>query len=62
MAGNILNRVFTRETLGELIAYQNNDCFSDCVKRYIPNPAEMTNQDALSELYNILRRSYRNEY
>lgn len=62
MAGSILNRVFTRETLGELIAYQNNACFSDCVKRYIPNPNEMTNQDALSELYNILKRSYRNEY
>jgi len=60
----ILNRVFTQNVLRSLMYEQNNtSVLSAIVRRYeIAFNGEVKNENVISEIYNYLGRSYRNEY
>ena len=60
----ILTRVFTQNTLKSLIV-QNDDASIICkvVRRYkIPCSGESSNGEVISQIYNYIDSSYRNEY
>lgn len=59
---NILNRVFSRNTLQRVIENQKDQNYSAVVKRYVNQPNEKSNQELISEIYSELRNNYRNEY
>lgn len=58
----LLNRVFTRNTLRELVNENYSDVFVTATRRYIADPLGKSNKQLISELYAILRKQYRNEY
>lgn len=63
MANNlILNRLFTIATFKNLIEQTNCDVYSTIIKRYIDTSIEHTNAEVISEVYDYLRKKYRNEY
>lgn len=59
---NVLNRVFTRNTFRHIIEEGNDIAYASAIKRYIDLPNERMNSELVSEIYNILRKDYRNEY
>ncbi|QAS51826.1 sce7726 family protein [Halobacillus litoralis] len=58
----LLNRLFTRNIFVDLINENNNSLFETCVERYVENHASMNNKSLISEIYNYLKKEYRNEY
>ncbi|OEF97871.1 sce7726 family protein [Desulfuribacillus alkaliarsenatis] len=58
----ILNRVFTRSTLLELIEKQAEETYASAIKRYINDPDIKNNGQLISEIYKELSKNYRNEY
>ena len=59
---NILNRIFTRNTIRELIDDSKSDAFYTAVHKYFYENHNLTNSDLFSKIYNLLRKRYRNEY
>lgn len=59
---NVLNRVFTRNTFRHIIEEGNDIAYASAIKRYIDMPDERMNVELVSEIYNVLRKDYRNEY
>ena len=61
---SILTRVFTQNTLRDLMCEQNNiSLLEKIVKRYeISFEGEVKNENVISEIYQYLGNSYRNEY
>lgn len=64
MADNskVINRVFTRNVMNELLKTGHNEIFDVVVQRYIDNPEEKNHGQIISEIYSHLGESYRNEY
>lgn len=64
MANNntLLNRMFSRKMLSDLIKTNHSDIYTSVISRYIESPESKTNKQLISEIYNILRNDYRNEY
>lgn len=58
----LLNRVFTRNTFKELIEYNCNETYATAIRRYIVDPEQKSNRQLISEMYQVLNKSYRNEY
>lgn len=60
---SILTRVFTQNTLRELLCDENVSVLKSIVKRYeIKFDGDSKNEDIISEIYQYLSSSYRNEY
>ncbi|MDE6212963.1 MAG: hypothetical protein K2M70_05755, partial [Lachnospiraceae bacterium] len=59
---NILNRFFTRNTFRHIIEEGNDITYESVVKRYIDEPDYKMNAELVSEIYNVLKKDYRNEY
>lgn len=59
---NNLNRIYTRNMLRGFIEGRNGTVFSSVVNQYIRNTKNKKNIELLSEIYNVLRKQYRNEY
>lgn len=64
MANNntLLNRMFSRKMLSDIIKTNYSEIYSSVISRYIASPENKTNRQLISEVYNILRNDYRNEY
>ena len=64
MANNntLLNRMFSRKMLSDIIKTNYSEIYSSVISRYIASPENKTNRQLISEIYNILRNDYRNEY
>lgn len=57
-----INRVFSRKVIEDLINQGNSPIFDLVVTRYINDPETKTYGEIISEVYNYLGRSNRNEY
>lgn len=58
----LLNRVFTRNTLREIVDGSYSDVFMTATRKYITDPLGKSNKQLISELYAVLKKQYRNEY
>lgn len=58
----LLNRVFTRNTIKDMIMGRDMDLFFSAARRYISNPEGKENIQIISEIYKKLDKNYRNEY
>ncbi|MBV1758089.1 MAG: sce7726 family protein [Dethiosulfatibacter sp.] len=59
---NVLNRVFTRNTLRQWIGLKAENTYVSVVKRYTEDPEKKKNAELISEIYSELKKNYRNEY
>lgn len=63
MANNlILNRLFTLAAFQNLIENTDTSLYSSIITKYINQSACQTNKDIIVEIYNVLRKQYRNQY
>lgn len=58
----VLNRLFTKNVFQELIKNSENTTYGTIVERYISDSNEKNNGELISEIYNFMSKSYRNEY
>jgi hypothetical protein len=57
----IFNRIFTKNTFSEWIASDGGNSLTKSVQKFLSS-TNMQNRSVISEVYNIMQRSYRNEY
>ncbi|MGI2294363.1 sce7726 family protein [Paenibacillus sp. GXUN7292] len=57
----ILSRIFTRNTFNEWVSSEETPVIIQGVQKYLSNP-NLKNRNVISELYDIMQKSYRNEY
>lgn len=64
MAGNgkVINRVFSRKVIEELVDTGHNSVFTSVITRHISDPTSKTYGQIISEIYCYLGESNRNEY
>ena len=63
MANNlILNRLFTIAALQKLVDNLDTNVYSAIKKQYIDISISYTNAEAISEIYDFMRKQYRNQY
>lgn len=58
----LLNRVFTRNTLREIVEGSYSDAFASAIGKYVADPLGKDNRQLLTEIYSVLKKEYRNEY
>lgn len=58
----ILNRMFTRNTLSDLINNKSSEVYSIILKNFIKDYKEKTNAENIKEIYSLLIKHYKNEY
>lgn len=58
----ILNRAFSRNMLRNFIIGNNDKVYHDIVRKYVVGNNIKTNGQFLTEIYDILKSGYRNEY
>lgn len=61
-SGKVINRVFSRKVIEELLETGYNTVFSSVITRYLSDPASKTYGQIISEIYSYLGESNRNEY
>lgn len=59
---DILNRLFTRNTIRHFIQGENDNAYTCAIKRYVSDVDKKNNKELISEVYSKLRNDYRNEY
>ena len=59
---NMLNKVFSRTSLRHWIDNQYDSTYAQVVKRYVVNDSNRINSEIISEIYQELKKNYRNEY
>ncbi|WP_286947033.1 sce7726 family protein [Acetobacterium sp. UBA5834] len=58
----VLNRLFTQNVFRKLINDNENTTFGTIIQRYASDFDEKNNGELISEIYNFMSKSYRNEY
>ena len=58
----VINRVFTRGVITDLIQKGTNEIYDCVVRRYVDEPESKTHGEVISEIYASLGREKRNEY
>ena len=58
----VLNRLFTQYVFKDLLENGKNNVYASVVKRYTNDPESKENGKLISEVYQLLSKSYRNEY
>lgn len=58
----VINRVFTRTVMNDLIKNGHSEVFDVVVQRYVNDPEGKNHGEIISEIYSHLGDSYRNEY
>lgn len=58
----VLNRVFTRNTLLELLSGENCDTYDAVIRNYVKDASEKSNERIFCEIYRFLETTYQNEY
>lgn len=59
---NILNKFFSRNTFRHCYEDRYDKIYGQVIKRYVDNGIGKTNLELVSEVYNVLKTEYRNEY
>lgn len=57
-----LNTLFTKSTLASLVSLQDLSSYDPVIRKHIPSPELLENQEVLTELYEFMTKNYRNEY
>ena len=58
----ILNRMFTRNTLNDLINNKSSEVYSIILRNFIKDYKEKNNAENIKEIYSLLIKHYKNEY
>jgi hypothetical protein len=58
----ILNKLFTKNMINELLQKESSKIFSYSIKRYIQDPVGKEFRTLISEIYSYMDNEYRNEY
>lgn len=58
----ILNRIFTKNTLNDLLMNQESIVLTNSVKRYLNDVEDLKNNEIISAIYKFMLKSYKNEY
>lgn len=58
----LLNRVFTRSTIHEMINDRYSETYLTAIQRYVNDFTDKDNRQLISEIYTVLNDEYRNEY
>lgn len=58
----LLNRVFSRNTLRDILNHSFSSTYSEAVRHYVRDYEDKDNGQLLSHIYALLRKQYRNEY
>ena len=59
---NILNKVFTKNTLNKWISLEKSDIYAITIKRFVKDAEGKTNKELISDIYTKMKTDYRNEY
>ncbi|WP_242647703.1 sce7726 family protein [[Ruminococcus] torques] len=59
---NILNKFFSRNTFRHCYEDGYDKVYGQVIRRYVDNGVGKTNLELVSEVYNVLKDEYRNEY
>lgn len=58
----LLNRVFTRNSLREIVEDHHCDAYTAAIRRFVTDPSGKDNGQLIHEIYTVLQKEYRNEY
>lgn len=58
----ILNRFFSKGTFCNLLDNQYDRTYYSVIKRYLDSPESKNNQEIISKIYHVMKKTYRNEY
>lgn len=59
---DVINRVFTKKVITDLVMNGQNDIYATVVRRYINEPENKQHGEIISEIYECLAKTKRNEY
>ena len=59
---NILNKVFSRKTFHDILDLESSNNYVGAVNKHIECPDEKSNIELIQELYERIKKNYRNEY
>ena len=60
--GNVLNKIFSRRTLRDVLESRTSISYEGAVRKNIDFPESKKNIDLIRELYKKIKKNYRNEY
>lgn len=58
----LLNRFFSQSTFQEIVDYGRSDTFDATLEKYIKDYWRKTNRECISDIYQVMRKKYQNEY
>jgi hypothetical protein len=58
----ILNRVFTKQVINDLVKNTRNDVYVSTIHQYLKEYDNCSNKEILSDIYKYMSKYYRNEY
>ncbi|MGE4453600.1 MAG: sce7726 family protein [Sphaerochaeta sp.] len=58
----IINKLFTQKVFDDFLEHKTPPAFSQVAQRYVHSPEGLSNGAILSQLYQFMSKSYRNEY
>lgn len=58
----ILNRLFTKQVINDLVKNNCNDVYISTIRQYLNNYNNFSNKEIISNIYNYMSKYYRNEY
>lgn len=58
----VLKRLFTKNTIDDLINNKKNNIFTYTLERYLEDTNEKSNNELITDIYSIMGKKYRNEY
>lgn len=59
---NVINKIFSRNTFRRWLDKEYDKTYALVVERYVGNERGKVNAKLISEIYNVLKENYRNEY
>lgn len=58
----ILNRIFSKKTVSDLINERSNSTYNAVVRKYLGDAESQDNRAVMQTIYQVINASYRNEY
>lgn len=58
----LLNRIFSKRTVLDLINEKSNSVYNAVVGKYLPGVESQDNRTVMQNIYQVINASYRNEY
>ncbi|MEI5988501.1 sce7726 family protein [Dehalobacter restrictus] len=58
----ILNRLFTRQVINNLVKHNCHDVYAAVIEKYIANMDNYSNREIFRDIYKYMSENYRNEY